>query len=114
MDSTNILVPVSFQTSQRVYPSLRTEVQPKPRLRTWIFFRGSTHSGCLEPAWNDGYAICVHKLSDSGAASHTISVSTSATYTATFQTQYRLTTAVTPAAGGTVLPLSPKFQRRNR
>ena len=48
--------------------------------------------------------------SDSGAASHTITVGSSpATYTATFTTQYQLTVAASPAAGGTVTPSSGGF-----
>jgi hypothetical protein len=42
--------------------------------------------------------------SDSGAASHTINANFPATYTATFQTQYLLTTAAYPQTGGTVTP----------
>ncbi len=45
--------------------------------------------------------------SDTGAASHEITVgATSATYTAQFDSQYQITTAVTPAANGYVLPVS--------
>jgi hypothetical protein len=41
--------------------------------------------------------------SDAGAASHSITVGTSAaTYIATFKTQYLLTTAASPAAGGSI------------
>jgi uncharacterized protein (TIGR03437 family) len=40
--------------------------------------------------------------SDGGAASHSITVSGSATYTASFMTQYLLTLSASPAAGGTV------------
>ncbi len=48
--------------------------------------------------------------SDAGAASHSINVSgSSATYTATFKTQYQLTTSASPAAGGTVTPPSGTF-----
>jgi len=48
--------------------------------------------------------------SDNGAASHSITVGgTAATYTATFQTQYQLTTAASPAADGTVMPASGIF-----
>ncbi len=48
--------------------------------------------------------------SDSGAASHTINVgSASATYTATFKTQYQLTLSALPAAGGTVTPATGTF-----
>jgi hypothetical protein len=49
--------------------------------------------------------------SDSGSASHSIAVGPSpVTYTATFQTQYQLTTAASPSAGGTVTPASGTFQ----
>jgi len=44
--------------------------------------------------------------SDSGAASHTITVRAPATYTATFKTQYQLTTNANPPSGGSVTPNS--------
>ena len=48
--------------------------------------------------------------SDQGAPSHSITVgSTPATYTATFATQYQLTTSASPPAGGTVTPASGSF-----
>ena len=48
--------------------------------------------------------------SDGGAASHSITVGTaSATYTATFQTQYQLTISPSLSAGGTVTPASGTF-----
>jgi uncharacterized repeat protein (TIGR02543 family) len=48
--------------------------------------------------------------SDSGAASHTIVVgSSAATYTASFQTQYQLTISASPLAGGTVTPATGTF-----
>ena len=48
--------------------------------------------------------------SDAGAASHSIVVgAAAATYAASFKTQYQLTTAVSPAAGGTVTPVSGGF-----
>jgi len=48
--------------------------------------------------------------SDNGAASHSITVgTTAATYTATFKTQYQLTISASPAAGGTVTPNSGGF-----
>ena len=50
-----------------------------------------------------GTQYAFSQWSDSGAASHTITVgSTAATYTATFTTQYQLTTAVSPAGAGSV------------
>ncbi len=48
--------------------------------------------------------------SDGGAASHSINATGSAsTYTANFQTQYQLTIAASPAAGGMVTPASGGF-----
>jgi uncharacterized protein (TIGR03437 family) len=47
--------------------------------------------------------------SDGGSLSHSISVFTPATYTATFTAQYQLTLAITPAGGGTITPLSGGF-----
>ena len=48
--------------------------------------------------------------SDGGAASHSITVTSSAaTYTASFTTQYQLTMAASPAAAGTVTPASGGF-----
>src|SRR5580658_5316422 len=48
--------------------------------------------------------------SDGGAASHTITVgSAAAGYTASFTTQYQLTMAASPAAGGTMTPSSAGY-----
>ncbi len=48
--------------------------------------------------------------SDGGAASHSITVTSSAaTYTASFTTQYQLTMAASPAAAGTLTPASGGF-----
>jgi uncharacterized membrane protein len=48
--------------------------------------------------------------SDSGAASHSIAVgSSAATYTASFKTQYQLTISASPVAGGTVSPTTGTF-----
>ena len=44
--------------------------------------------------------------SDGGAASHTIVPSSGGTYTASFTTQYYLTTSASPSAGGAVAPSS--------
>src|SRR5579872_682079 len=60
---------------------------------------GATGTQYVFTSWNDG-----------GAASHSVNVtSTAATYTATFKTQYLLTTAASPVAGGTVTPASGTF-----
>ena len=56
-----------------------------------------------------GTQYVFNSWSDGGAASHSINVSGPATYTASFQTQYQLTIAASPAAGGTVTPNSGIF-----
>ena len=56
-----------------------------------------------------GTQYVFNSWSDGGAASHSINVSGPATYTASFQTQYQLTLAASPAAGGTVAPNSGIF-----
>jgi hypothetical protein len=57
-----------------------------------------------------GIQYAFSSWSDGGAISHSISVgSSTATYTATFQTQYQLTIAASPTAGGTVTPPSGTF-----
>ncbi len=61
-------------------------------------------------AGSPGTQYVFSSWSDAGAASHSITVSgPAATYTATFQTQYQLTTAASPSAGGTVTPSSGTF-----
>ena len=60
---------------------------------------GSTGTQYVFTSWSDG-----------GAASHSIVVGGAAvTYTASFKTQYQLTTSASPAAGGTVTPVSGGF-----
>ena len=56
-----------------------------------------------------GTQYVFNSWSDGGAASHSINVSGPTTYTASFQTQYQLTIAASPAAGGTVTPNSGIF-----
>ncbi|HLJ46993.1 MAG TPA: hypothetical protein VKU01_13340 [Bryobacteraceae bacterium] len=56
---------------------------------------GTTGTQYVFTGWNDG-----------GTASHSITVSTAASFTATFKTQYQLTITASPAADGTVTPSS--------
>jgi uncharacterized protein (TIGR03437 family) len=57
-----------------------------------------------------GYQYTFQSWSDGGAQSHSITVgATSATYTATFSTQYQLLISAYPAAGGSVTPVSGGF-----
>ena len=65
---------------------------------------GSTQAGSA------GIQYVFGNWSDTGAQSHTITVPASAaTYTANFTTQYFLTTAASPALGGTINPSSGWF-----
>src|SRR5581483_7024074 len=52
-----------------------------------------------------GAQYAFYSWSDGGAASHTVTgPSAATTYTATFKTQYFLTTSVAPAGGGSIAP----------
>jgi len=69
---------------------------------------GSTHTiAAATQAGTAGTQYVFASWSDGGAATHTVTApSTATTYTATFGTQYFLTTAANPAAGGSVTPAS--------
>ena len=77
-----------------------------PLVENWI--PGSTHTiATTSPQTGAGVQYVFSSWSDSGAISHSITVpSTAATYTASFSTQYQLTTQASPPAGGTVTPAS--------
>ncbi len=81
-----------------------------PLVETWN--QGSTHTiATISPqSGGSGIQYAFSSWSDSGAISHTITVPTTATtYTASFATQYQLTTAANPSAGGTVSPTSGSY-----
>lgn len=81
-----------------------------PLVETWN--QGSTHTIATTSPQSGGTGIqyAFSNWSDNGAISHTITVpSTATTYTASFATQYQLTTAANPSAGGTVSPTSGTF-----
>lgn len=65
---------------------------------------GSNHSiATVSPQGSGGARQVFAGWSDGGGMSHNITIpSVAATYSATFSTQYQLTTSVTPAAGGSV------------
>jgi hypothetical protein len=69
---------------------------------------GSTHTiAAATQAGTTGTQYVFTSWSDSGAASHTVTGPASATtYTAAFTTQYFLTTAASPTAGGPINPAS--------
>jgi Divergent InlB B-repeat domain/Abnormal spindle-like microcephaly-assoc'd, ASPM-SPD-2-Hydin len=83
---------------------------PAPLVETWN--QGSSHTiATTSPqAGATGVQYVFSSWSDSGAISHGITVPpTATTYTASFVTQYQLTTAANPSAGGTVSPPSGNF-----
>jgi hypothetical protein len=81
-----------------------------PLVENWT--AGSSHSIATTSPQSGGTGVQYvwSNWSDSGAISHTITVpSTATTYTASFSTQYQLTTAANPSNGGTVSPPSGSF-----
>jgi Putative Ig domain/Divergent InlB B-repeat domain len=74
---------------------------------TFSWVPGSTHTLAVSSPQGTGTRYVFANWSDGGAESHAITVpSAAATYTASFTTQYLLTTHVTPSGGGTI-SLSP-------
>ncbi|HTU45068.1 MAG TPA: MBG domain-containing protein [Bryobacteraceae bacterium] len=73
---------------------------------TWTI--GTQHTiATTSPQTAPGTSYTFSNWSDSGAISHNVTAPmTAATYTATFSTQYQLTTAVSPSGAGTVTPAS--------
>jgi hypothetical protein len=81
-----------------------------PLVETWN--QNSTHTIATTSPQSGGTGIqyAFSAWSDLGAISHTITVpATATTYTASFATQYQLTTAGNPSAGGTVSPTSGNY-----
>jgi hypothetical protein len=76
-----------------------------PCILQWI--PGSTHTIAAATQATAGTQYIFGSWSDGGAASHTVTGPSSATtYTATFSTQYFLTTSAAPSAGGSISPAS--------
>ena len=81
-----------------------------PLVESWV--PGSSHTIATTSPQSGGTGVqyAFSSWSDSGAISHSITVpSSAATYTASFATQYQLTTAANPSNGGTVSPTSGNF-----
>ncbi|MBI4892483.1 MAG: hypothetical protein HY821_17795, partial [Acidobacteria bacterium] len=77
-----------------------------PQVMQWL--PGSQHTiSTTSPQDSAGTRRLFASWSDGGAQSHTVTTpGAAATYTASFSTQYLLTTAASPGAGGTVSPAS--------
>ena len=81
-----------------------------PQTFNWVV--GSSHSASTTSpqAGPAGSQYVFSSWSDSGSQSHSVTAPTATTtYTASFNTQYQLTTAANPTAGGTVSPASGNF-----
>lgn len=79
------------------------------QILTWVV--GSTHTlATASPQAANGTQQTFLSWSDGGALSHTVTASAgTATYTASFSTMYLLTTAASPAMGGTVTPATGTY-----
>jgi hypothetical protein len=81
-----------------------------PLVETWVIGSSHTIATTSPQSGGTGVQYVFSSWSDGGTISHSITVpSTAATYTAGFSTQYQLTTAANPSAGGTVSPTSGGF-----
>jgi hypothetical protein len=81
-----------------------------PLVETWVIGSSHTIATTSPQSGGTGVQYVFSSWSDSGAISHSITVpSTATTYTAAFSTQYQLTTAANPTAGGTVAPTSGNY-----
>jgi hypothetical protein len=81
-----------------------------PLVESWIIGSSHTIATTSPQAGAPGVLYVFSSWSDSGAISHGITVpSTATTYTATFNTQYQLTTQASPPADGSVTPVSGSY-----
>jgi hypothetical protein len=81
-----------------------------PLVENWVI--GSSHTIATTSPQSGGAGVQYvwSSWSDSGAISHSITVPSSpTTYTASFNTQYQLTTQASPSADGTVTPASGSY-----
>jgi hypothetical protein len=85
-----------------------------PLVESWVIGSSHTIATTSPQAGATGTQYVFSSWSDSGAISHGITVpNTATTYTASFNTQYQLTTAANPSNGGTVSPSSGNFYNAN-
>ena len=77
---------------------------------TWNIGSAHTIATTSPQTGTPGTQFVFNNWSDGGAISHGVTApSTATTYTASFDTQYQLTTAANPGAGGTVSPTSGNY-----
>jgi hypothetical protein len=108
----NVTAPVSSITVNTSPPGLGVTIDgtayTSPQTMSWV--QGSSHTIAAATQTSSGTRNTFSSWSNSGTASQTIVVpSTATTYTATFTTQYLLTTAAAPTYEGTIVtsPASP-------
>jgi hypothetical protein len=113
---TGNFVPASVQISITTSPAnLLVSVDggtftAAPLVESWVIGSSHTIATTSPQSGGTGVQYAFTGWSDGGAISHGITVpSTATTYTASFATQYQLTTAANPSAGGTVSPTSGNF-----
>ena len=81
-----------------------------PLVENWTPFTSHTIATTSPQSGGAGIQYAFSSWSDSGAISHSITVpSTATTYTASFNTQYQLTTQASPSADGSVTPASGSY-----
>ncbi|MGB8014085.1 MAG: Ig-like domain repeat protein [Terriglobales bacterium] len=85
-----------------------------PLVESWEPGSSHTIATTSPQAGGVGVQYVWSNWSDGGAISHSITVpATATTYTASFSTQYQLTTAANPSSGGSVGPLSGNYYAPN-
>ena len=83
-----------------------------PQTFTWVVDSQHTLNVSSPQSGSTGTRFVFSSWSDGGAQSHTITTpSASTTYTANFTTQYSLSTATSPLAGGTVNPAGTNWYK---
>jgi len=106
----NAVAPITIQTTPTNLQFTVDNGAPQTAPQTLNLAPGTHTIAVASPQTAPGTQYVFTGWSDSGAASHTITVgATAATYTATFKTQYLLTTAAFPQSGGTVTPASGAY-----
>ena len=102
-----VMTPVTVQSSQ-AGASFIVDGSTYTSSQTFQWIAGSSHSVNVASPQSAGTGIQYvwSSWSDGGAISHTVSPSSPTTYTASFATQYQLSSTVSPAASGAIV-LSP-------
>jgi uncharacterized repeat protein (TIGR01451 family) len=117
-DQTNILQFVTITVASNISGPTVTVDNGTPftgsQTFTWLASSSHTIATSAPQSGAAGIQYAWLSWSDSGAISHSVTApSTATTYTANFQTQYLLTTAVSPSGEGTISPASEYVNASN-